>query len=524
MRVTLIHPPTVSTPTTMVQEAVPPLGLAYVAAAVVAAGHTVTVVDAVGDALDTFTIWSSERRIMLRGLGFAELIARVPLDADVIGVSCMFSNAWRPTRDLLTRLREARPGARIVLGGEHATACHAYIFETTPGVDYCVLGEGERTFCQLLEALEGGVDPRAIAGVAARPDPTRPGAPRPASRLATTPAHLSPLRRRPRIREIGAIAEPAWELFPLDAYITGGYNHGIQRGRTMPILASRGCPYQCTFCSSPNMWTTKWAAREPREVVAEMARYVERYGATDFAFYDLTAIVRREWIIEFCSRVLAEGLGVTWQLPSGTRSEAIDAEVARLLRRSGCRNMNYAPESGAPGVLARIKKRVSLDRMVRSIREAVDNGIDVKVNIILGFPDETPREVLETYRFLVDLAVVGVEAVSVFPFCPYPGSELFDELVRRGSILLDDDYFDSLVFTDLGRLVSYNSRSSTAELRAMVFGALSVFHGVQLVTHPLRVVDMATQIVRRQQGSKIANAVEPMRVRRRAWGRLAARG
>jgi anaerobic magnesium-protoporphyrin IX monomethyl ester cyclase len=186
--------------------------------------------------------------------------------------------------------------------------------------------------------------------------------------------------------------------------------------------------------------------------------------------------------------------------------------------------MNYAPESGAPGVLARIKKRVSLDRMVRSIREAVDNGIDVKVNIILGFPDETPREVLETYRFLVDLAVVGVEAVSVFPFCPYPGSELFDELVRRGSILLDDDYFDSLVFTDLGRLVSYNSRSSTAELRAMVFGALSVFHGVQLVTHPLRVVDMATQIVRRQQGSKIANAVEPMRVRRRAWGRLAARG
>src|SRR5262245_54272298 len=121
MHVTLINPPTVSTPTTFAQEAVPPLGLAYVCAAALAAGHDVEVVDAVGSALDTFDVWSLEHRAMLRGLSFDDVVARVPRHTELIGVSCMFSIAWPPIRALLGRLKAARPGARIVLGGEHAT-------------------------------------------------------------------------------------------------------------------------------------------------------------------------------------------------------------------------------------------------------------------------------------------------------------------------------------------------------------------------------------------------------------------
>jgi hypothetical protein len=162
--------------------------------------------------------------------------------------------------------------------------------------------------------------------------------------------------------------------------------------------------------------------------------------------------------------------------------------------------------------------------MMDSIRDAVASGVEVKVNIILGFPDETPSEILETYRFVARLAALGVEAVSVFPFVPYPGSELFEALVQQGALRLDDAYFDRLVFTDYGRLVSYNPRFSTGELRALVWGAMAAFHGAQLVRHPGRVARTALAILRREQGSKIANAVEPMRVRRRAWEALSARG
>jgi radical SAM superfamily enzyme YgiQ (UPF0313 family) len=290
----------------------------------------------------------------------------------------------------------------------------------------------------------------------------------------------------------------------------------------MPIMASRGCPYRCTFCSSPSMWTTRWRARDPRDVLDEMKGYVARYGVNDFAFYDLTAIIDRAWIMRFATLLIEERLDVTWQLPSGTRSEAIDRPVARLLHASGCRNMSYAPESGSPAVLKRIKKRIKLDRMVDSIRAARAEGIEVKVNLILGFPDETPAEVLESYAFLARLARLGVDAVSIFPFCAYPGSELYDDLVRRGALTPDDDYFHELVFTDYGRIVSYSRYFSARELSALVLGGNAIFYGLSAAARPRRALALALEILARRQESKVANAVGPMRARREAYERLAA--
>ncbi len=513
MHVVLVHPPTIASVTTLSQEAVPPLGLAYVAGALRADGQRVTVVDAVGEALDQLAIYPRARASMLRGLSFDEIVARIPADATLIGVSCMFSNAWCPTRDLVERIHEAFPGVPIALGGEHATACWELVLRTCEAVTFCVLGEGERTLCELSRCLDEGSDPRLVPGVAARAPGGAPG-------LAPPDAPI-PLKRA-RIRDIDAIAEPYWEAFPLEKYIDGHYNHGVVRGRSMPILASRGCPYRCTFCSSPRMWTTKWVVRSPRELVAEMKRCIERYRVNDFAFYDLTAIIRRDWLVEFCTLLLDEKLDITWQLPSGTRSEAIDGEVATLLFASGCKNINYAPESGSPRELERIQKRVNLGRMLRSMRDAARAGIDVKVNIILGFPDETLSDVLRTYAFLARCAIAGAEAVSIFPFCAYPGSEMHDEMVAKGSVRMDDDYFLGLVFTDYTHVTAYGAGRSAALLRAAVLLGIVWFHAVQTVAHPSRTLDIVRQLTRRTQNSKVANAIEPMRRRRAAYRKLRA--
>jgi len=186
-------------------------------------------------------------------LPFDEIVARIPSDTDVIGVSCMFSNAWYPTRDLLVAIRARLPQAWIVLGGEHATACASHVLETCAAVDACVLGEGEHTMLALLACLESGGEAAAVAGVAARRD----------GRVPRGGRDLVKSLRGPRIAALDGIPRPAWDLFPIERYIAGQFNHGVVRGRTMPILASRGCPYQCTFCSSPAMWTTKWSARRP---------------------------------------------------------------------------------------------------------------------------------------------------------------------------------------------------------------------------------------------------------------------
>ena len=155
-------------------------------------------------------------------------------------------------------------------------------------------------------------------------------------------------------------------------------------------------------------------------------------------------------------------------------------------------------------------------------QDSVRAGLDVKTNIILGFPGETLADVLQTYSFIARIAAAGVEAVSIFPFSPYPGTELYDELAAAHRVRLDAAYFQSLVYTDLARMVSYNELFTTAQLRALVLVGNALFLAVQAATHPRRVLDLAMQVLRREQASKFANAIEPMRRRREVFRKLSA--
>ena len=277
----------------------------------------------------------------------------------------------------------------------------------------------------------------------------------------------------------------------------------------MPIVATRGCPFQCTFCSSPQMWTTRWVAREPAAVVAEIKGYIRDYGVTNIDFYDLTAVVRRDWILDFCRLLVEEDLGITWQLPSGTRSEAIDAEVADLLFRSGCTNLSYAPESGSPAVLKRIKKKVNLGRMIDSMRDAVRSGINVKANIIIGFPGETHADIWRSFRFIARSALTGLNDVSIWIYSPYPGCSLFEELRQKGRIgAFDDDYFVSLLsYADLKNVTSWNEGMGGGTLKYYrIFGML-MFYAVSYLSNPLRLVRTLRNLFTQRYESRMEMAL-----------------
>ena len=122
--------------------------------------------------------------------------------------------------------------------------------------------------------------------------------------------------------------------------------------------------------------------------------------------------------MSFCTKIKEREMKFTWQLPSGTRTEAIDGEVAQLLFESGCRNMSYSPESGSQSVLERIKKKIHPDTFINSIVAANKNGINIKCNIMLGFPNETFSEVFDTYKYIARLARAGAYDLSVWAFSP----------------------------------------------------------------------------------------------------------
>ena len=471
-RVTLVKPP-LKVPTTAYGTLrCPPIGLAYIAAALEERGIPVAIVDAVGE-MPRQMRPSDDPHFVHVGLYAHEIVARIPADTTIIGVSCMFSEEWPFTRSVIEALRQALPNVPIVCGGEHITAAPEFSMRNCTAIDACVLGEGEEIFADLVEAVRAGRPIDGIAGLCYLDGES----------FKRTP-------RRARIRTIDDIPKPAWHLVPLNNYMDNGFGYGIGRVRSYPILASRGCPYQCTFCSSPEMWTTRFLTRDAEQLLDEMGWAIETYGAVNFDFYDLTAIVKKDWIVDFCKRLIARDYKITWQLPSGTRSEALSGEVLPLLRQSGNAYLCYAPESGSPAVLKRIKKHVKLDRMKDSMRQAVAAGLNVKCNMIVGFPGETREELWESVRFCSELAAIGVHDVNVGPFCPYPGSELFTQLQREGLLgEMDDSYFELLaVYADLYRSRSWTKHVSHGQLLGFRYLAMGAFYAGSFLRHPMRLL------------------------------------
>lgn len=504
--ITLINPPGIKTFSGLQMHTPnPPLGLAYVAGTLREAGFEYRVVDATGEALDAVSPYPDREDFMVQGLAPDELVARVPADSEVVGISCMFSTLWPLTNRVARAVREKLPDALLVLGGEHGTAVPEHVLATSP-FDVVVLGEGEETFLELLRAREAGRPLAAVKGLAFREADGR-----------VTSTGLSPRRR-----DVDALPPPDWDSFPIRQYIDRYQTNGINLGRSMPMLGTRGCPFQCTFCSNPGMWTQRWIARDVRRLVDEMELYTRTYQVTNFDFQDLTAIVKRQWIVDFCRELIGRDLNITWQMPSGTRAEVFDAEVADLLYRSGCRALAFAPESGSPAILKAVKKQVDLAHMLDAMRAAVRRGLKLSCFIVIGFPDDTPATLRDTLSLIRRMAVLGVHDVAVSKFVPYPGSALFRRLQGEGKLQLDDQFFVSPMDFYTAKAPSYADAVSTQRLYWTMLWMFANFYVISFALRPWRVVRaLLRAVVTGREETRYAKWFVDVLFTRRRWRRLA---
>lgn len=485
--VTLIRPAMISSISTWSNPITPPLGVAYLAAMLREYGHQVDAIDAIGEKVDQY---AREDGYLIQGLTIDETVDRIDPQTELIGISCMFTQDWLFVRRMIHKIRERFPYTPIVAGGEHVTALPEYTLQDCPDLDFLVLGEGEESIVEMANHADDIAQLRQVHGIAYLDDD---------GQYVQTCA-------RSRIRDVDDVPYPAWDLFPMEAYLDNRNAHGVYHGRSMGILATRGCPYKCTFCSNPVMYGKLWLARDPGKVLDEIEHYIRTYNAENIDFYDLTMILKKDWIIEFCRMIEERGLKFSWQLPTGTRSEVIDEDVAPLLYRTGCTNLTYAPESGSPDTLDRIKKRVNLDRLCSSIRAALGAGTKVKCNIIIGFPHETRKHIIQTILFCWKLAWLGVHDVGVFLFSPYPGSKLFEELREDGTIgELNDSYFRSLVaFMDPFAPSEFCKAVSGKELLFWRLFGMASFFGLSYVFRPWRLVTLIKNLIRNESDTVLA--------------------
>jgi anaerobic magnesium-protoporphyrin IX monomethyl ester cyclase len=461
----------------------PPLGIAYLAAAVKEKGHEVHCIDAYGEKILQFQNVEGHD-LYICGLNKNEIASRVPPDTDIIGISCMFSNEWIYTREVVRHLKMQFPKALLILGGEHATADPKQCFLDNPEIDIIVRGEGEETLCEILETLET-CDWSRVDGIVWKGKDGQ--------------LNVNPPRRR--IKDVNSLPWPDWSKIPIQNYLEQKISFGRQGKKSMPLLASRGCPYSCTFCSNPTMWGTLWKVRTAEDVVKEISFYKDFYKIEHFDFMDLTAIVQEDWIIEFCKLLIEKNLELTWALPSGTRSEALTESALVHMKKSGCVKINYAPESGSEESLKRIKKRIDLRKMMSSMKHAVNTGMICRAHIIVGLPGDGWQDLWINYKFALKLALIGMHDIACFGFSPYPGSELHERLVKSGKLKKNENFVQQIsqsITTSPSSSLSWNDTFSTNQVRLHIWSMTALFYSLQFGLRPARFFSFCYRILRGQ--------------------------
>ena len=463
-------------------EPTPPIGLAYIAGMCKDADLDVDVngIDAAGRNLNKiFKI----PKYSLRGNGLEvnEIIQLINPKTKIIGISSMFSHEWPYVRDCIELVKKSFPNAKIIVGGENVTALPEYSLRDCNAVDYISLGEGEETWLEIIKKKGNDID--NIAGLAYLKN---------GEFIKTDP--------RKRIQHIDKIPWPDWSAFPIEPYLDNAVSFGPGSGRNMPILASRGCPYECTFCSNPLMFGRRYFVREINDLIRQIKYYIEKYKITGLQFYDLTAIVKKKWVIEFCEALKENNINLEWSLPSGTRSEALDLEVIQALASVNLKYLVYAPESGSAKTLELIKKKIKIPAVEKSIKYAVSQGIVVRTNLIIGFPGETRSQLYKTLYQQIKFAFMGVEDAPTYYFNAYPGTELFDQLLKEKKIKLGDDYFHSLATLSHYNLsptnTSYNEYMGRYELYFYRMIGMMLAYSISYLFRPKRILRTIKSIFR----------------------------
>lgn len=488
--VALVRGPIVSTVRSVNNEAVPAIGLAYIAGYLVKKGYTVTIVDAVGAGLNKFWPLPDAPGYQCQGLTFQETLDAIPAESQIVAFSVMFSGEWPAQRELIRQARERFPDALFVAGGEHITALPELSLRQCPALDLCVRGEGEHALFEIVEAWRAQGNCRAVNGVSYLDED-----------------HYAETSNLTRIRDVDSIPWPHWPEAYLEQFWAAGKSYGVQTERDMPMMVSRGCPFQCTFCSSPRMWTTRYLLRDVDDVIAETKSYIARYKITAVQLYDLTAITKKSWAVELCTKLLTEGIDLKWSLPSGTRSEALDYETLSLLKKIGCNYLVYAPESGSPRTLERIKKKIHLSSVKESILAARRAGLTLRTNLIIGFPFETRADAFRTIVFGLGLAARGVDEVSINIYSPYPGTELFDELLSQRKLECNDAYFLSLTSLNsdytAANPLTFNATMGSRELALYRIAFMLSNYAIGYLLYPWRIVRTARNVLSKSHATTV---------------------
>jgi magnesium-protoporphyrin IX monomethyl ester (oxidative) cyclase len=255
------------------------------------------------------------------------------------------------------------------------------------------------------------------------------------------------------IQNLDEIPFPARHLLPMEKYLKHPQNSfANMRSPTTEIVTSRGCPFQCIFCSICTVWGRKWRARSAKNVVDELELLYKKYGIREFRFFDDNISWNKKRMMDICDEIIKRELDIKWDTPNGVAIATLDEEVLRKMKQAGYYRIVMGIESGSEKTLRFMRKPIVLEHAKKIIEICNKLGIWTWSTFVIGFPDEDMKEIQKTIDFAKKS---GLNFATFYIAQPYPGTDMYKiyqekgllkEGIKQGSSVVNTKY-DTNFFT-----------------------------------------------------------------------------
>jgi len=389
--VALVNPPY---PVEAPQAIFLPLGIGYLTAVLEEGGYTVDIVDC-----QTTHPTQQELEEKFRSL-----------NSDIVGVTSA-TLTYNPALDILKAAKSALPNVVTMIGGPHVTVMDKETFQDSGNVDIVVRSEGEETMLELAKMVSEGNQKNLsqVLGITFQKD-------------GKVIRNLD----RPFMTDIDSLPYPAHKRFDVGKY-------KILNTTYLPLVTSRGCPFNCAFCAGYKMCGRGFRARSPKKVVDELEWLRDEFGGGAFAFYDDTFTHDVARAVAICDEIKARKFDLPWDCR--TRVDKVSPELLAKLRSAGCKLVHFGVESGNQQMLNLMRKGTTVEQNAQAIKWAKEAGISAAISLVIGYPTETPEQLQQTIDFIYK---TKPDYVYMCEAVPYPGTELYDFAKSLGLELAKD--------------------------------------------------------------------------------------
>lgn len=396
MRVLLVHPPQpLPRAQRELENIMPPLSLMYLASALRKAGHEVKILD----------LYAEPRPPE------AELAAMTGFRPHLAGFAT-YPGSIDETYRLVKALKKAMPEVFVALGGLYASYQPEIALSQCPA-DAAVLGEGEVTVCELAEAVYSSGELARVAGLCYR-------------------KHGSFYRTAPRsfVYRADDIPWPAYDLINFDAYRLPP-TRAVTGGRVSSILSSRGCNFNCSFCSHHYGYLCHIRHRDPEDVVEEMRHVARAYRVREFRFEDCAFTADPARAKKICALIMKRLPEITWNCD--VRADTASDSLLFAMRSAGCSRIFIGVETGSAKMLGALgaNKAIRLDQVRSAVKLAGKHGMRVNCSFVLGLPGETRETARESLDFALEL---DPDYAMFAVLMPVVGSRIYGQAVKEGKI------------------------------------------------------------------------------------------